>query len=271
MVARSFPGVVLLNSGGNLGFARANNIGLAHARSPLVLYLNPDTEIKGQALLQMVEFMRRNPAFGGLGCKIRNLDGSVQPLGLQWFPSPLTELLKFFAVSERTYHRLPALFPWHDPAASGEVKKLFGACLLVRRTVLDQVGAFDERFFMYCEDVDFCYRITGAGWRLYYLAEAEILHLGGASSASATSSFPVLMMCESFSKFMRKHHGNLGGGAYRAVAFLGAQVRLLVLFALKLAACLRLRSDTAGLREAIRKYTTITKWSLCLQRPVIRE
>jgi GT2 family glycosyltransferase len=271
MVTECFPDVMLINSGGNLGFARANNVGLPHVKAPLVLYLNPDTEVTNHALMQMVEFLRRNPAYGALGCRIRNVDGTVQPLGLQWFPSPLTELLKFLVVSEQTRHRLPSLFPSHNPATSGEVKKLFGACLLVRRSVLNQVGAFDERFFMYCEDVDLCYRITRAGWRLFYLAEAEILHHGGASSVNSFSSFSVLMMCESFSKFMRKHHGPLGGIAYRAVAFLGAQACLLLLCALYFVKHLDWGTSRSQSGEPIRKYTAITRWALGLQRPVIRE
>ncbi|MGA2863542.1 MAG: glycosyltransferase family 2 protein [Verrucomicrobiota bacterium] len=271
MVARSFPRATLINSGGNLGFARANNLGLLHAKSPLVLFLNPDTEIKGQALGNMVEFMKANPSVGGLGCKIRDVSGSIQQLGLQWFPSPLTESVKFLAVSRRKYDRLPSVFPCHNPEESGEVRKLFGACLMVRRAVLDQVGPFDERFFMYCEDVDLCHRITHAGWKLFYLAEAEILHAGGGASDKAPGAFSALMMCESFSKFMRKHYGKLGSAAYRAVAFVGAQTRLALLLGWEFANCVRSRSpgtDSVGSR---RKYVTITKWCLGLQKPLVRD
>ena len=270
MVSRLFPWVFLLNSGGNLGFARANNLGLPHACAPLVLYLNPDTEVRGESLLQMVEYMRRESSIGALGCKIRNLDGSVQPLGLQWFPSPITEFLKLLVVSDHTVRRLAGVFPWHDPAASGEVKKLYGACLMVRRSVLDQVGTFDERFFMYCEDVDFCHRISRAGWRIYYLASAEIMHLGGASSASAPGSFPVLMMCESFSKLMSKYYGWLGAVGYRFAALLGSQVRLVLLCCIRLLQVLGWHAFASDITGPTRKYWAVTRWSLGLDKPVAR-
>lgn len=269
MVSSQFPGVLLLNSGGNVGFARANNLALPRVQSPLVLFLNPDTEIRGDALRRMVEFTRAHPEVGGLGCKIRDAAGQVQPLGLQWFPSPATELVRHFAVSDWTYRHRPKLFPYHDPEQSGYVKKLFGACLLVRKSVLDQVGSFDERFFMYCEDVDLCQRILDGGWRLYYLSDAEILHLGAGASASAPGSFSVLMMCESFSKLMRKHHGHLGGVAYRCVTFVGSQARLLVLLLQKAGCCLRRRASDR-VDGTLRKYLTITRWTLGLQKPVIR-
>lgn len=270
MVARCFPDVTLVNSRGNLGFARANNLGLAHARAPLVLFLNPDTEIKAGTLDLMVRFMHTNPPVGALGCKIRNISGTIQRLGLQWFPSPLTEFLKFIAVSERTFSHLPRLFPCHDPEKSGYVTKLFGACLMVRRSVLEQIGSFDEQFFMYCEDVDLCCRITRAGWKLFYLSDAEILHLGGVASSSVPGAFSVLMTCESFSKFMRKYHGKAGSAAYRTAAFLGAQARLLMLLILSLPGYVSGRGSQTTLKASKNKYFTITKWALGLERPAIR-
>jgi hypothetical protein len=271
MAAERHPWARLINSGANVGFARGCNVGLRVATAPLVLFLNPDTEILPMAFERMVEYMRANPEVGALGCKIRDPSGRIKQLGLQWFPSPLTEMLKVVAVSRSTYRRLPRFFPYHDPEVSGEVKKLFGACLLVRRSVLEQVGSFDERFFMYCEDVDLCQRIAAAGWRLYYLSEAEILHLGGAASAKAPSAFAVLMMCESFSKLMRKHHGRSGSVAYRVVALFGAQLRLLSLLGLRLAGLVGLGASVPDFRGSTRKYVAITKWTLGLEKALVRD
>lgn len=271
MVTSEFPEMMLINSGANLGFARANNIGIKHAVAPLILYLNPDTEIRGDALVRMVAFMRENSAYGGLGCRIRNLDGTVQPLGLQWFPNPLTELFSFFFVSDRTLKTLAGILPTHDAHESGDIKKLFGACLLVRKDAIDKLGAFDDLYFMYCEDVDLCYKLTRAGWKLRYMADVEILHLGGAASASAPSLFSVLMMCESFSKFMRKHHGAIGSGAYRAVTFVGALARLA---ALSLIGLMR-RIVSVGRQGTsvgpFRKYQAILKWSLGMARATVKQ
>jgi GT2 family glycosyltransferase len=182
----------------------------------------------------------------------------------------MTEFVKFLAISKWTYSRLPRFFPCHDPETSGEVKKLFGACLLVRRSVLDQVGSFDERFFMYCEDVDLCHRIAQAGWRLFYLGDVEILHLGGSASANASSAFAVLMTCDSFSKFMRKYYGKSGSVTYRLIAFLGAQARLVMLLVMGIVGLTGLLGSKVDIRASMNKYFTIIKWALCLQRPVIR-
>jgi GT2 family glycosyltransferase len=217
----------------------------------------------------MVAFMDANAPVGALNCKIRELSGSAFGPGLQWFPSPLTELAKFFLVSRETQGRLPRLFPYHDPETSGFVRKLFGGCLLVRRCVLDQVGAFDERFFMYCEDVDLSRRIDSAGWKLYYLSEAEIFHLGGSASSRVSGRFSVLMMCESLSKLMRKYHGRLGSWGYRIVALVGAQFRLAILLMLRLLMSLGWSGDKVEVASSFGKYVTITRWSLGLSKPAI--
>jgi hypothetical protein len=270
MVIEEFPEVMIIQSGGNLGFARANNLALPHVQSSFVLFLNPDTEIQGHALSLMLDQMKRAPSVGALGCRIRNLNGTIQELGLQWFPSPLTELVRFLAISERTYSRFRGLIPYHSPALSGEVTKLFGACLLVRRTVLEQVGSFDERFFMYCEDVDLCHRISRAGWKLFYLSEAEILHVGGAAGSAAFSSFSVLMMCESLSKFMRKYYGRFGSASYRFIALGGAQFRLLAVFLAALVNFTGMPGTDTKTRVSLRKYLSVSKWALGLERPLIK-
>jgi len=270
MVADCFHQVQLINSGGNIGFARANNLAVPRASADLVLFLNPDTEIRPQSLQKMVQFMQANPSVGGLGCKIRDASGEYQELGIQRFPSPFTELLRLLFFSQKTRRKMPRLLPYHDPHVSGDVKKLFGACLLVRGQVLKEVGSFDERFFMYCEDVDLCQRIDAAGWRLHYLSDAEILHLGASASSTVPGAFSILMGCHSFSQFMRKHHGLAGDASYRMITFLGAQVRLLMLLGLKMASALRLCRPGLDLTGSIRKYLTITRWTLGLQKPVVR-
>jgi GT2 family glycosyltransferase len=270
MVSRLFPEVVLLNSGGNLGFARANNVGLPHATASLVLFLNPDTEVTELGLAKMIECMKADWSIGALGCKIRNLSGSIQQLGVQRFPSPMGELLKMLCISERTQPRLGRFFPYHDPEKSGEVKKLFGACLLVRRVVLERVGSFDDRFFMYCEDVDLCQRILKGGWRLYYLSDAEILHLGGSASSKASSYFSVLMTCESLAQLMEKHYGKLGRATYRVSALLGAQARLAMLLCLRMAKTVGFVRRDWAMAGASGKYLTVTKWCLGLQKPVVK-
>ncbi|HEU5123472.1 MAG TPA: glycosyltransferase family 2 protein [Verrucomicrobiae bacterium] len=270
MVRELFPSVELIKSGGNLGFARANNLAVPKAASDLVLFLNPDTEVKPESLERMISFIRQNPKVGCLGCKIRDASGEHQELGIQRFPSPFTELLRLLFFSRKTQPRLASILPYHNPHISGYVKKLFGACLLVRKSVLDQVGSFDERFFMYCEDVDLCRRIEAGGWSLYYLSDVEILHLGASASAKAPGAFAVLMTCQSLSLLMRKYYGPVGSAAYRSVAFLGALPRLFLLLVWRCIAILGIAKTNRDLSGTAEKYLTMAKWSLGLERPQIK-
>jgi GT2 family glycosyltransferase len=269
MVTQCFPGVRVVQSGGNLGFARGCNLGLGYAEAPLVLFLNPDTEILADALTEIVDFMATNPAVGAMNCLFREPTGEPFGPGLQWFPSPLTELAVLLLVSRHTAGKLARLFPYQVPEVSGYVRKLYGGCLAVRKKVLASTGAFDERFFMYCEDVDLSRRILEAGWKLYYLSEAEILHLGGGASSRVPGRFSVLMMCESFSKLMRKHHGPLGSIGYRAVALFGSLFRVCLLLVLRLLALLGLRANQPEWASSLRKYGTIIQWALGLQKAFI--
>lgn len=269
MVSQCFPAVCLIRSGGNLGFARGCNLGLGHADAPLILFLNPDTEVREQALTKMVAFMAKNAPVAAMNCLFREPTGDAFGPGLQWFPSPLTELAVLLLVSRRTEGKLARLLPYHAPESSGYVRKLYGGCLLVRRSVLDQVGLFDERFFMYCEDVDLSRRIQQAGWKLYYLAEAEMLHAGGGASAGAPSGFSSLMMCESFSKLMRKYYGRAGSIGYRAVTIIGSVFRLLLLSTFCGISRLGLQRMRIDYAVSVRRYRTVLQWAVGLRKAFI--
>jgi GT2 family glycosyltransferase len=269
MIKSSFPGVHLVKSGGNLGFARGCNLGFREAVAPVVLFLNPDTEVIGEALTKMVAFLSAQASVGALNCMFREPSGDAFGPGLQWFPSPLTELAVLLLVSKGTQGKLSRFVPYQSPETSGYVQKLYGGCLLVRRSVLEQVGTFDERFFMYCEDVDLSRRILNAGWRLYYLAEAEIHHQGGGASSRTPGRFSVLMTCESFSRLMRKHYGFLGSFGYRAVALFGGLFRLCVLSFLRILSVLGLHRSGEEAAASSRKYSTMIQWALGLQKAFI--
>ncbi|MBC8096197.1 MAG: glycosyltransferase family 2 protein, partial [Akkermansiaceae bacterium] len=226
MVTERFPWVELMNSGGNLGFGRANNLALQRVAAPFVLYLNPDTELRPGALTAMLDCLRARPDVGGVGLRLTDATGQTQALGLQVFPNPFREFLRLAVYTESLGRRWPSLFRWMSAEHSGYVVKIYGACLLVRREVLDRVGAFDDRYFMYCEDVDLCRRIIEGGWRLYYLAEPAIIHHGAGASAKAPGAFAILMTCQSISKYMRKYYGLPGDLLHRLLVLLAALIRL---------------------------------------------
>lgn len=265
MVQKDFPECIAKNSGGNLGFGRASNIGAALADSEFVLFLNPDTEISAGALEKMIQKMRSDTEIGALGCKIRNLNGTIQQLGVQQFPTPANSVLKFLVTSEMP-RMFQSMLPLHDPHESGYVLKLFGACLLVRRDVLNRIGAFDERFFMYCEDVDLCRRIHSAGWKLYYMSEVEILHLGACSSNQAPGAFSILMGCESLSLYMKKYYGSVGELGFRAALLVALSVRVVGLACAGLFRAIGVKMATPNLSASIRKHWTLGKWALGLER-----
>lgn len=270
-VSRLFPWVMVLNSGKNIGFAAANNIAMRYTDTPFVLYLNPDTLFIGAILSKMTDFMDNHPNVGALGSKMKYLGGETQPLGLQWFPSPITEFFSLTLLSSQTTVPLSRLLPYKDPEQSGSLSKLYGGCLLVRKQVLDEVGYFDEQFFMYGEDVDLSRRITDAGWSLYYMCEIEIVHLCGGASSRAESQFSTLMKCESISKLMGKYYGKNGKISYRLAIMIGSFARLLALIATKTVFGRLTGTENKYLAGAQRKYIAMAKWALGLQKPVIME
>ncbi len=280
MVRKYFPSVRLIDSKGNIGFARANNLAIPLANSEFVLFLNPDTLIVNDTIDKLISFMNDHNHVGAIGCKMRSNydsananaiihDADAHMLGWQWFPSPLTELFSSLFVSERTIPNLKKILPYHDPKKSGYVSKLYGGCLMVRREVLEKVGYFDERFFMYCEDVDLSRRIIDGGWKLYYMSETEIIHFARGSSSKVADHFSTLMQCESMSKLMQKYYGVKGKILYILIILFGSSVRLIVLFLLICVSNFSSIERTTKLKESIYKYIALIKWSLKLKKPKI--
>jgi GT2 family glycosyltransferase len=279
MVETLFPEVKLINSGGNIGFGRANNLGIPYADTPLILFLNPDTLVMNGTFERMMDFIKSHALVGAMSCMITygpdqdetlGTDGEAHTLGLQWFPSPFTELLRIILLSDKMIQRLKRYLPYKNPNESGYVSKLYGTCLMVRREVLEQCGYFDERFFMYGEDVDLCRRITDAGWKLYYMSEVKIAHLAGGAGDKTASQFGTLMTCESISQLMEKYHGKLGKYAYRIVIFIGSNVRLLLLLMLKIISALSFLHKNRNYKSSFNKYAAMVKWSLGLKKPLIK-
>jgi GT2 family glycosyltransferase len=178
MVQREFPGVQLIENAHNDGFARANNLGIHASRGRYVLLLNSDTRIPAGAVPRLIDFMEQHQEAGACGPRLVRADGTPQSHGFGNDPA-LSYLLR------RAASQLLLRRPLHDWATSATsmVDWVSGACLLARRTAIEQAGLLDERFFMYFEDNEWCLRIRKAGWSVYYYPEVEIVHLGGQSLA----------------------------------------------------------------------------------------
>ncbi len=210
-VKAKFPGVRLIENAQNAGFARACNQGLRLSTGAYLWLLNPDTAVRPGAAGRLIDFLRAHPEAGAVGPKLLNPDGSDQRRGYyRKFPS-LLQVLLFYTLLRKFSLRIGFLrrrFWEHtDMNATCEVDQIPGASLLMRREVLDSPGLLDERIFLFFEDVDFCYRLKKAGWRLYYYPQAEIVHQGGASFESADRAAVMGRFYESMLYFFGKHHG----------------------------------------------------------------
>jgi N-acetylglucosaminyl-diphospho-decaprenol L-rhamnosyltransferase len=185
MVAADFPSVRLIRSQRNGGYAYGNNLALRHATGEAVLVLNPDTLLPPGGLVAMLDALQRHPEAGILGPKLLRPDGSMHLACRRSFPTPsvafyrFTGLSRVFAKSER-FGRYNLTYI--DPDLAIEVDSVCGACMLVRRAVIERIGLLDERFFMYGEDLDWCLRTREAGWTVRYEPSIVVQHQHGAAS-----------------------------------------------------------------------------------------
>ena len=224
--AAEFPEFLVLNTGANLGFGRGNNFARPYVDTPLVLFLNPDTELFPDTLEKAVRSLLSRPRVGMLSCQMRYPDGSVQELGLQWFPTPARVFLELVAPSLLRRAFLWRWVPRQDPHRSGPVQKLYGGFLLIRTPVLEAAGWFDERYFMYAEDADLSRTVRELGWELYYDADCAMVHYCGATSEKAPSGFSTLMKQRSVQQLIEKYQGRFAARRYRWVVALAAALRL---------------------------------------------
>ncbi len=187
MILKKFPQVNLIRSTKNLGFAAGNNLALrsvlGSSQSEFILLLNPDTEIINSAIEKMVDLMRREPEAGITGPKLLNADRSLQP-SVRRFPTFLDQLFILFKVTHFWLNSRVLKHYWatdFDYLETAEVDQVMGAFFLVRREVFERIGLFDEKFFLWFEEVDFCRRAKQAGYRIIYYPGAEVIHYGGQS------------------------------------------------------------------------------------------
>lgn len=262
MVRREFPAVKFIQSKRNLGFAGANNVAFAHSSGRNVLFLNPDTEVTGNALSVMCSALDAIPDAGAVGCKLLNSDLSVQTSCIQAFPSLLNQTLDFdFLQRWFPNSRLWGLRPLYasgNPASTVDI--ISGACLMIRRMVFEQVGQFSTDYFMYAEDMDLCYKVTQAGWRNYFIGHATVVHHEGRSSSTRPNYFATIMMRESKFTFIRLRHGRAYALCHRCATGVISITRLFILAAvLPLAALLR---QSRRVKRSIGKWFKVLRWSL---------
>jgi N-acetylglucosaminyl-diphospho-decaprenol L-rhamnosyltransferase len=215
MVRACFPEVELIESADNLGFAGGTNRALrALAAAPgspdYLLMLNSDTEVHAGAIEALVEFLQAHPRVGAVGPRLLNPDGTTQPAAFR-FPTLAMTALDLFPPGEVLPGRLYGSW-WHGryPQERGDapfpIDHPLGACILTRPEVLEQVGALDQGYFMYAEEVDWCLRVRRAGWAIWQVPEARVTHVGGASTSQLRARMQVALYASRM-RFFRTHYG----------------------------------------------------------------
>lgn len=207
MVRQEFSEVRLISNRENLGFAAANNQALRQARGRLVVLLNPDTVVQEDTFVAIRDFMDAHPDTGMVGCKVLNPDGTLQLACRRSFPTPWVAFTRLSGLSRlfpknRWFGRYNLTYLPEDETA--EVEAISGSFMAVRRDALAAVGMLDEAFFLYGEDLDWCFRMRQNGWKIHYFPKTQIVHFKG-ESAKQSGLDNLRQFYQAMGLFVRKH------------------------------------------------------------------
>lgn len=176
-IKKRFPFVRIIENKENLGFGKAHNQVTKTVNTKYVLFLNPDTKVLPGTIKFVTDFMDRNLEVGVSGCRVEKADGEIDWASHRSFPTPWASFLYFFFNNDSLYHQT-----YKDMSKIHEVDSLVGAFMFARKKVLEEVGYFDEDYFLYAEDIDLCFRIKKAGYKVMYIPDVKVIHLKGVSS-----------------------------------------------------------------------------------------
>lgn len=214
-VLTAFPKVKVMAQAENIGFTKGNNLALRAARGRLLMLLNPDTEVIGDALPVLAAYLNEHPDVGVVGPQTLNTDGSVQSTRRQ-FPTLVTALFESTWLQPIAPPGVLRRYYLSDRADSDifDVGWMQGSALMFRRDVYDQIGGLDEGFVMYSEEMDWCKRVFDARWRLVYVGAAQITHHGGKSTDQVVARRHIHFQ-QSKIRYFTKHHGKTAGAVLR--------------------------------------------------------
>jgi GT2 family glycosyltransferase len=220
-IASEFPNVVLIRNPKNSGFGAANNIGLQQSRGKYIMLLNSDAFLHKGASKALIDYLESNPSAAIVGPRVLNSDGTRQQSCYK-FPSPTRAWLENLGISELADGK-NSYSKWeHDCVKT--VDWVIGACLLLRRSAYEQVGGFDESFFMYQEETDWQKRFVDKGWTIDFTPDAVVTHLGGGSGATEKAKINSAFF-DSLDYYMRKHYGFQGLVSVRLAMIVGCGIR----------------------------------------------
>lgn len=223
MIREKYPNTILIKNENNVGFAQANNQAINKSSSEFVMLLNPDTIVDKDVLDGLIGYLEGHPDVGAAGPMLLNPDGTLQESA---YPEPTLwrEFWRLFHLDLFKHLGTYPMAEWNHSDLR-DVDVLMGACFLVRRKVLDQVGLLDENFFMYSEEVDFCKRIRDFGWRIVWFPTVKVIHFGGQSTSQVQQEM-FLQLYQGKIQYFRKHNSLAVVWAYKFVLFMAAIIRL---------------------------------------------
>jgi GT2 family glycosyltransferase len=256
-IRKQFPNVRLVENQANLGFAKANNIGIALSRGKYVALINSDVVVYAGCLAKMLEVMEANCDIGIMGPKMICPDGSVG-LSVMRLPTVWNTLCAALAVhSVLPNSQRLAGFSVRTDGTRGieDVQVVTGWFWMTSRLALDQVGGLDERFFMFGEDIDWCQRFGKAGWRVVFCGNTESFHYGGGSSEEAPARYYVEMRRANL-QYFQKHHGSLGAAGYRIAIAIHELARIA---GYSVSYCLH-RANRVSARSKVRRSVSCLQW-----------
>ena len=225
MVRAEFPSAILIRNKDNAGFARASNQAIRSTHGEYVVLLNPDAEIGRRSMDILVDFMALEPAAGAAGPRLLNSDGSLQ---VSCYPAPtlLREFWRLFHLDSLRPIGSYRMSEWNLQAARA-VDVLKGACVMLRREVLEQCGLLDEDYFIYSEDQDLCRKVRGNGWKVYWVPQATVVHHGGMSTGQVEAEM-FLRLYQGNIAYFRKHEGSVCAYIYKLILLAASLVRQLM-------------------------------------------
>jgi GT2 family glycosyltransferase len=232
MLKERFPEVVLIENKVNSGFSAANNLAIKRAKGEFIVLINPDTVVQEDTFVKLLEFFNKNPQASAATCKILNPDGTFSVDSRHSIPTPMTAFWKLIGFNKlfpksKIFARYNLTFLSEDDIH--KVEAISGSFMMIRREMINEVGLLDERFFMYCEDIDYCHRINKAGGEIYYVPTSQIIHYKGESTKKNNIDY-VYNFNKSLYLFYKKHYQKKYITPIKWLILLGVIIRGLLIF-----------------------------------------
>ena len=228
MVRKHFPEAKLIENNANLGFSKGNNAALRQAIGKYCLLLNSDTEVRANTFDLSIRYMNLHPEVGAMGCKVLLPNGELDKACRRKFPNPANAFLPLFGLKKFSNYNITT--PIDEEI---EVDAVMGAYLLIRKSVMGQIGLLDEDFFMYGEDLDWCWRVKEAGHKIMYYPDAEITHYKY-GSAQLIPIRTIKLAHNAMRIFYRKHYAPKYNWFFNQLVYLGIILRMFLVLVVNL-------------------------------------